>query len=196
MEENSQTTGNVAAVNSPPHPELGLGPAVRQHPRQQQEHATTIEWRPNIRSENHWWMAAVRETGSCSLLVQLWWGQAAPPEFVAIKNVFFVYWHWSQDASIFSCVSLLIDVRGRRLSKQPVCGGWGMFVLLSQQEAWWESSRVTAGWGFVAVVWQGVASTDPTDCWFNNSSNNQSLGLCVPFTEDNFNQAWLSCWCS
>lgn len=112
------------------------------------------------------------------------------------KMCLIVYWHWSQDASIFSCVSLLIDVRGRHLSKQPVCGGWGMFVLLSQQEAWWESSRVTAGWGFVAVVWQGVASTDPTDCWFNNSSNNQSLGLCVPFTEDNFNQAWLSCWCS
>lgn len=72
----------------------------------------------------------------------------------------------------------------------------GLFVLLSQQEGWWESSGVRAGWDFIAVVWQrGVASSDPTDCWFNNSPEHHSLGVRIPFIEDNFNQPWLSCLC-
>lgn len=40
----------------------------------------------------------------------------------------------------------------------------------------------------------GVASSDPTDCcWLNNSTRHHSPRACVPFTEDNFNQAWLGC---
>lgn len=72
----------------------------------------------------------------------------------------------------------------------------GSFVLLSQQEGWWESTGVRAGWDFIAVLWQrGVASSDPTDCWFNNGAKHRSLGVGIPFIEDNFNQPWLSCLC-
>lgn len=72
----------------------------------------------------------------------------------------------------------------------------GSFVLLSQQEGWWESTGVRAGWDFIAVLWQrGVASSDPTDCWFNNGAAHRSRGVRIPFIEDNFNQPWLSCLC-
>lgn len=72
----------------------------------------------------------------------------------------------------------------------------GAFVLLSQREGWWESTGVRAGWDFIAVLWQwGVASSDPTDCWFNNAAKHRSQGVRIPFIEDNFNQPWLSCLC-
>ena len=89
----------------------------------------------------------------------------------AIRSVLITYWHRSQDTSVFSCVLLLRGVRGRRLSKQPVCG-WGggvcLFYLPSRRaDGSQEGSRQ-------AAAGAGLASPDPTDCWFNNSSKHQS----------------------
>lgn len=76
----------------------------------------------------------------------------------------------------FACIS-----PRDRFSKQPVYGG--LFGLLSQQEgcceSWGSRQAETSSQYFDRG---GVASSDPTDCWFNNISN--SLGVRVPFTED------------
>lgn len=101
--------------------------------------------------------------------------------------------------SVFSCVSPSQRHPGTGFQYGAFLNSLfmgGSFVLLSQQEGWWESTGVRAGWDFIAVLWQrGVASSDPTDCWFNNGAEHRSRGVGIPFIEDNFNQPRLSCLC-
>lgn len=185
----------MAAARSLPHPEPGPGPAVHLNPRQEQKHTTMFDCRPSVRGEDRPWTAPARERdrcfGSCPLQVQLR-GVAVG---VCHQNCALGVSTPVTGGFAFSHVSLPRGVLGRRVSKQPVRGGDVCFTVpaggLMGVERGHDRLRIPSG-GFDGG---GVASSDPTDCWFNNSSKHHSPGARVPFTEDNFNQAWLSCCC-
>lgn len=77
-----------------------------------------------------------------------------------------------------------------------VCGGCGgggclfYFPSMRPDGSQAGSRQAEASWRWFDGG--GVASSDPTDCWFNNSCKHHSPGASVPFTEDNLNQAELS----